>query len=154
MQRTSNQPRRSATKTALASLALVALMALLTGCLSADQQSDVDLVNAARRSSRLAALSVDSYAAGKAQAWSQHMARTGVLEHTGGGTKVDITGYTHWCSLGENVGMGASVSAVHDAFMASAAHKAHILGKYDRIGTGVYKSGRTYWVTEVFLRTC
>ena len=24
----------------------------------------------------------------------------------------------------------------------------------DRIGTGVYKDGRTYWVTEIFLSTC
>jgi len=154
MNRTSSQPRRSATKAALGAVSLLALMALLTGCLSADQQSDIDMVNAARKSNRLAALSVDSYAATKAQGWSQHMARTGVLEHSGGGTKVDFSGYTHWCSMGENVGMGPSVSAIHDAFMASPAHKEHILGKYDRVGTGVYQSGRIYWVTEVFLRTC
>lgn len=139
---------------ALAVASIGALVLVLTGCLSADQQSDVDLVNAARKSKRLAAVSVDMTAAKKAQAWSDHMAKTGVLEHTGGGTHIDTSGMSHWCSLGENVGKGSSVSAVHDAFMASAPHKAHILGNFDRVGTGVTKVGRVYWVTEIYLRTC
>ncbi len=90
-------------------------------------------MNAARKSARLAALNTDNAAASKAQGWAQHMAGTGVLEHTGGGSKVSSTGLSNWCSLGENVGYGPSVQRIHDAFMASAAHKAHIVGRFDRL---------------------
>lgn len=154
MEPTQTAPKRHRPRLALATMAVVAAAVLLTGCLSADQTTDVNLVNAARKDVRLAALNVDSAAASKAQGWSEHMAATGVLEHSGGGSKVSTTGLTNWCSLGENVGYGASIQRIHDAFMASAAHKAHILGKFDRIGTGVYKKGSTYWVTEIYLRTC
>ena len=147
----SRRPRRGR-GLAVAAVATAAL--LLTGCLSADQSADLDLINQARTSARLAKVGQHTAAADKAQAWSVHMARTGVLEHTGGGTKVDTSGLTGWCSLGENVGKGRSVQAVHDAFMASPNHKAHILGSYNVVGTGVFKSGTTYWVTEIFLKTC
>lgn len=143
-------PRRLGTVAA----AIVATALLLTGCLSADQTKDIDLVNASRKSAKLRTLTADTTASAKAQSWSVHMSRTGVLEHTGGGSKVDPSGLTNWCSVGENVGYGSSVQQVHDAFMRSAAHKAHILGNYTRIGTGVYKSGTRYWVTEIFIRSC
>ena len=136
----------------IASVAVAAVT--LAGCLRADQTTVTDQINAARKDARLAALNVDQAAMDKAQAWSEHMARTGVLEHTGGGSSVDPSGLTKWCSVGENVGYGSSVAQVHDAFMASPPHKAHILGSYDRIGTGVYKSGSRYWVTEIFIRSC
>lgn len=144
-------PKRSARRAAI----LVASAALLfTACLSADQQRDVDLVNRARTAAKLTTLTVDQAAATKAQNWSAHMASTGVLEHTGGGTKLDPSGLTNWCSIGENVGKGPSVQAVHDAFMASSTHKANILGRYQRVGTGVVHEGDLYWVTEIFLRAC
>lgn len=146
--------RRRACRTGTAVAAVIAVGLLLTGCLSTDQSQDIDLVNASRKSARLGALNADYGASDKAQAWSEHMARTGVLEHTGGGSSVDPSGLTKWCSVGENVGYGSSVAQVHDAFMASPPHKAHILGSYDRIGTGVYKSGSRYWVTEIFIRSC
>lgn len=137
----------------LLALSVVSVLAL-TGCLSAEQQADVDLVNQARATANKSALSVDSAAAAKAQAWSQNMAGRNVLEHTGGGSKIDPSGLTGWCSLGENVGKGPSIAAVHDAFIASSGHRANIVGNFDRIGTGVYKQGSTYWVTEIFLRSC
>jgi uncharacterized protein YkwD len=139
------------TKTiATVAIAVVAL----AGCLSADQTTVADQVNASRKDVRLAALNADSAAMAKAQAWSEHMATTGVLEHSGGGTKVSTTGLTKWCAVGENVGYGPSLDRIHAAFMASAPHKANILGRYDRVGTGVAKKGSTYWVTHVFLRSC
>ena len=134
--------------------AVAAVAMLLTGCLSADQTTDQNLVNQARSGARLRALSTDQAAARKAQAWSEHMARTGVLEHTGGGGKLDTKGLTGWCGVAENVGTGGSIKAVHDAFMRSPSHKANLLGNYHRVGTGVFKSGRTYWVTEIYIRTC
>lgn len=147
-------PKRSRRRLGAATAAIAATAMLLTSCLSTDQTADINLVNAARKNARLAALSTDNAASSKAQGWSQHMATTGVLEHTGGGSKVDTSGLTRWCSVGENVGYGPSVQRIHDAFMASSVHRAHVLGKFDRIGTGVYKKGSTYWVTEIYLRTC
>lgn len=133
--------------------AAVAVLAL-AGCLSADQTTVSDQVNRSRKDVRLAALASDSAAMSKAQAWSESMARTGKLEHSGGGSKVSTTGLTKWCSVGENVGYGPSLDRIHAAFMASAPHKANILGRYDRVGVGVAKKGSTYWVTHVFIRSC
>ena len=65
--------------------AVAAVAMLLTGCLSADQTTDQNLINQARKSARVRTLGTDQAAARKAQAWSERMARTGVLEHTGGG---------------------------------------------------------------------
>ena len=136
-------------------IAAVGFAALaLAGCLSADQGTVTDQVNASRQDARLAALNVDNAAMAKAQAWSEHMASTGVLEHSGGGTRVTTTGLTNWCAVGENVGYGPSLDRIHAAFMASPPHKANILGKYDRVGTGVAKKGDVYWVTHVFIRSC
>ena len=135
-------------------VAALAATIFLAGCLTADQQQDFDLINAARKANRKTALTSHAAATTKAQKWAERMARTGVLEHTGGGSKLDTSGVTGWCTYGENVGKGPSVKAVHDAFMRSSTHKANILGGYTAVGTGIHKSGSTYWVTEVFLRIC
>jgi len=145
--------RRHARSGRVVAVAIAAAF-VVTGCLSTDQNSDVTLVNNSRKANRLTALSADVGASQKAQRWSQRMAGTGVLEHTGGGSKVDTSGLTKWCSVGENVGTGPSLSGIHTAFMRSNAHKAHILGNYHRIGVGVYKKGGTYWVTEIYIRNC
>lgn len=134
--------------------ALVAVVAL-AGCWSNNQQADMDLVNSSRRSSGLRTLNGDSLAMDKAQAWSDYMARTGVLQHTGGGSNISTSGLGRWCAVAENVGYGSSLSQVHKAFLASGPHRANMLGNYDRMGTGVtYRNGMV-WVTEIYLRgTC
>ena len=138
---------------AVGASALAATLAL-AGCLSAGQTQDMDLVNQARKANRKATVVVDDPAMTKAQGWSDHMAGTGVLEHTGGGSKLDTRGLTNWCSVAENVGVGPSVQAVHDAFLASSVHKANMLGNYQRIGTGVTTKGSRVWMTEIYLRAC
>jgi uncharacterized protein YkwD len=144
-------PRRTLRRSAIA---LFAATLLLTGCLSADQTTVSGQITSSRKGARLAALNSDAPAMSKAQAWSERMAATGVLEHTGGGSKLDTTGLGNWCAIGENVGYGSSLARVHDAFLASSTHRANILGRYDRVGVGVAKKGSTYWVTHIFLRSC
>ena len=152
---TEHHPNRQVTtRRAVGIVAIVATALFLTGCLSSYQTTDADLVNGARKTNRLSALSIDSKAASKAQAWSSHMASTGRLEHTGGGSKLDTTGVSGWCGYAENVGKGPSIEGIHKAFLASPAHKANILSRSHRLGTGVVKKGSTYWVTEIFLRNC
>ena len=143
---------RPATRVAAA---LAALALVLSGCLSSSQTQDIDYINNTRASYGKSALSADLAAANKAQAWAEHMAATGVLEHTGGGSKLDTSGVSGWCAYGENVGSGPTLSGIHHAFMQSGPHKANILGNWHRVGTGVYRDGGgTVWVTEIYLRNC
>lgn len=146
--------RRSTHRRLTAATALAVAAVFLTACLTQAQQQDVDLINQARKANRKANVVANPTATAKAQRWSEHMAATGVLEHTGGGAKLDPSGLPRWCSVGENVGYGPSVAAVHDAFLRSPAHKANMLGNFDRVGVGVATKGRTVWVTEIYYRAC
>lgn len=57
-----------------------------------------------------------------------------------------------WSSVGENVGRGAGLKAVHRLFMRSATHRANILcGCYRAVGVGVVRKGGRVYVTEIFL---
>src|SRR5438874_1853157 len=94
-------------RTALALGAAALLAVVLSGCLSSDQTQDMTLINQARRDNKASQLTASNTAMTKAQGWSDHMARTGVLEHTGGGTTVNPAPLTHWCKYAENVGKGS-----------------------------------------------
>jgi len=143
-------PRR-----AVAALATLGAIVVLSGCLNANQTKMVDLVNRSRSSARVSAVSANEQAATKAQAWAEHMARTGVVEHTGGGSRIDTSGIPKWCAVGENVGMAPSIADLHAAWMRSSAHKANILNtKFDRIGTGVVRKGSTVYGIQIFYRAC
>jgi len=146
-------PAHHRRSTAVAALAVGGAL-VLAGCLSPPQTNDINLVNAFRKTQRSSVLTADIAASSKAQAWSQHMAGTQVLEHTGGGTKVDTRGVTGWCGYYENVGYGSSVEDVHSRFLASPPHRANMLSPSNRVGTGVYQSGNRVWVTEIYLRNC
>ncbi|MGI8755921.1 MAG: CAP domain-containing protein [Acidimicrobiales bacterium] len=134
-------------------LAGVAVVAL-AGCWGSNQDQELNLVNRARSANQRAAVRGDDAAMGKAQAWTRHMARTGVLEHTGGGGRIDTSGLTGWCSAAENVSQGTNLQTVTDAFLRSPAHRANLLGNYDRAGMGVVRVGNVVWVTQIFLRSC
>lgn len=57
-----------------------------------------------------------------------------------------------WNYLGENVGVGRSVSSLHRAFMQSGDHRRVILfGGFDYVGVGAVRARGRLWVTEVFL---
>lgn len=56
-----------------------------------------------------------------------------------------------WEVLGENVGRGANVAEVHQAFMESETHRAQILEpRYLEVGIGVVWADGELWVAEVF----
>ena len=121
---------------------------------TADQLAALAALNAARTSQRLRSLTGQSTGMGKAQRWSDHMASTGVLEHTGGGTVVDASGLPGWCHVGENVGYGPSIEWIMAEFMKSPVHRANLLGNWTHVGVGVAKRGSSYYVTQIFLRAC
>jgi uncharacterized protein YkwD len=56
-----------------------------------------------------------------------------------------------WKILGENVGVGYSIPTLHQAFMASPAHKENILDKrFKSVGVGMTWGHGRLWVTIVF----
>ncbi|WP_421120549.1 CAP domain-containing protein [Aquihabitans daechungensis] len=143
------RPRRALTVTLV-----LAVVVLLAGCLSANQTKMVDLVNASRRNAGRPAVSANQAASDKAQAWAARMARTGVVEHTGGGSRVNTSGLPKWCSVGENVGKAPTIDALHAAWMRSSTHRGNILGNFNRIGTGVVRKGDVVYGIQIFYRAC
>jgi uncharacterized protein YkwD len=87
-----------------------------------------------------------------AYAQAQAMANSGSIYHSADLT-VSISKYcsSNWTRVGENVGKGASSSAVFDAFMASPTHKSNILGVSRYAGTGAYKAPNgTIFIAQEF----
>jgi uncharacterized protein YkwD len=58
---------------------------------------------------------------------------------------------TNWRELGENVGVGSTVTTLHSAFMNSPAHKANILySGFRYVGVGAIQADGRLWVTVIF----
>ena len=56
-----------------------------------------------------------------------------------------------WQVMGDNVGSGPSVDAVHQGFMSSQVHRDEILDpEYTQVGVGVAWAGNVLYVTEIF----
>jgi len=80
--------------------------------------------------------------------WSQHMASRNQLSHDPNLVAIVSRIEPSWRGVAENVGVGSSVQGLHDAFMASAGHRANVLrSSYNRVGIGVVHSGGRIWVT-------
>jgi len=86
----------------------------------------------------------------KAERHSQAMAQKGYIYHTRCLTCV-FDGYS-WSVGGENVGVGATMKGLHEAFMDSAPHRRNILYRdYRYVGIGAVRSGGRLWVTVLFM---
>ena len=108
------------------------------------------LINAERAASGLGGLSMHADLSDDALAWSRHMMNRGSLAHN-----PNLAGVTSgWAKLGENVGVGPNVGALHGAFMGSASHRGNVLGDYDSVGIAVIEESSTkLWVTVVFMKS-
>ena len=111
--------------------------------------SFVSMMNSERAAQGLPALQVYWDLTDDARAHSQQMASSGNLHHN-----PNLGSVTNaWQALGENVGVGASVEVLHEAFMGSSAHRGNILGDYNYVGVGVTQDAEaTLWVTVVFMK--
>ncbi len=108
------------------------------------------LLNAERATAGLAPVAMHSDLTDDAAAWSQQMLEAGRLSHNPNLSSVTA----NWDRLGENVGVGTSISALHDAFMGSAGHRGNILGDYDYVGIAVVEEHSTkLWITVVFMKS-
>lgn len=82
---------------------------------------------------------------------SRAMAQNGYIYHS---TKEQLTNAlsdSDWASAGENVGVGASLETLQDAFMASKTHRQNVLERgFDRVAVGVVHAYGSYWITVIF----
>jgi len=108
------------------------------------------LINTARSARHISALHLDRHVSRYAFKHSRQMAAKQKLFHTRNLAR-PLKG-TGWHLAGENVGEGATVGAIHQAFMHSPDHRANILEPgYDRVAVGVYSDAdETVWVTVIF----
>jgi hypothetical protein len=125
---------------------------LLPGPAGADELADaagfVTRINALRSSQGLATLTVNANLTAKAQAWAKTMADKGDIWHSN--LPDGVT--ENWQRLGENVGMGGSVDALHDAFVKSPHHYENLIDPGFRyVGVGVVNANGTLFVSEVFM---
>ncbi|MFE9634072.1 CAP domain-containing protein [Streptomyces sp. NPDC006463] len=124
---------------------------------SSDSESAVlALVNKERAAAGCGPLTTNAKLSAAARSYSDTMARSGVMSHTGpdGSTmtsRVEAAGYG-WSRLGENIARGQSdADAVMNAWMNSPGHKANILNcSFKEIGIGVHKGDGGPWWTQDF----
>ena len=127
----------------------IAVMAPAASAASHESES-LALLNAERRAAGLAPLTMHSDLTDDALAWTLRMQGQGSLSHNPNLAAVTA----NWEKLGENVGLGTSIAALHDAFMASSGHRGNILGDYDSVGIAVIEETPSkLWITVVFMKT-
>jgi len=133
---------------AIAILVLAAVVAApLQPAHAADPSAEsafVARINELRESKGLAPLQVDSELVGVARRWTDRMVSNGHISHNPNlASDVD----ENWIKLGENVGVGANVDQLMDAFIASPEHYRNLVNPdYTYVGVGVSydDSGRMY----------
>lgn len=81
---------------------------------------------------------------------SKEMAQAGRIYHTANlGSRLRVVS---WSVAGENVGAGARIRTLFEAFMDSAPHRANILNRdFRRVGIGVYRDDGIIWITLIFV---
>ena len=109
------------------------------------------LTNSDRTHHDRSALSFAERLAAYAKSHSEAMANKGYIHHsTGDQLREALEGYK-WELGGENVGVGASLESLEDAFMASEPHRKNILRRvYDHAAVGIARADDRIWVTVIF----
>jgi uncharacterized protein YkwD len=132
----------------LVALVMVTLL-VASACMDANQRKVFNQVNNSRTSRGIPAMGDNAWMSNYAQDWAEHMARTGRLAHS----NFSAHNPYRWRALAENVGVGTSLTSVHNGFINSPPHRANILNRrYNYLGTGAaYGHGR-WWVVHEFMQ--
>jgi putative cell wall-binding protein len=117
-----------------------------------DEWDFLNLINRERRGNGLRPLAMVPGARDVARSWSVAMANKGQLSHNPNFAPQLSQRFPSYLRLGENVGVGGSVTSLHTAFMNSSGHRANVLGDFGYAGVGVQWSGSRLWVTVNFLK--
>jgi uncharacterized protein YkwD len=108
----------------------------------------LSLTNELRSSRGLGSLTVDANLSAVAQRWATTLAAQGVLSHNSS-LPSQVTG---WKTLGENVGVGGTVDAIHAGFVASPTHLENLVDPaFTRVGFGIVRPDARIFVVEVFM---
>ena len=109
----------------------------------------VAAINQLRTSQGLNALTVDNELTASSRTWTDHMKAQGSISHAPD-LSVGVT--QNWQKLGENVGVGPTVSALMDAFIASPGHLANLVDPtFSRVAVGVVWDGNVMYTTHRFM---
>lgn len=133
-------------------IGVVLVASLVAFVTAAPVAADVSFINSQRASVGLPGVGSHSGLAGVAARHAAEMASANQLFHSANlGSKVSAV--LAWQGVGENVGVGTSLSAVNSMFMQSAPHRANILGNFNLVGVGTATGadGRV-WVAQIFAR--
>ncbi len=110
----------------------------------------VGRTNGLRGSLGLGGLNTNGTLTAKAQQWAEHMAAVGAISHS----NLSDGAPGEWTRLGENVGRGPSVEAIHNALVASPDHYKNLTDPGFRyVGVGVVNANGTFYVSEVFMES-
>lgn len=114
-----------------------------------DRAEMLQLTNEDRADKERRALRLNEKLSRYARRHSREMAEQGQLFHTP--DLADKLSGVDWTIGAENIGMGPSLEALEDAFMASRPHRRNILrAGFARTAIGVVESDGTFWVTVIF----
>ena len=145
-------PRRGPLSVVLAAL-VAALLAVglapaaLAGTDTGAESAFLGLLNQRRAEVGLPALTVAPDLVDVARRHSVRMADGQDLHHNPNVTS-EVSG---WQKVGENVGRGPAVDAVHAAFVSSPSHDANLVEPdWSEVGIGVEERDGRLWVTQVF----
>ncbi|MGH2721331.1 MAG: CAP domain-containing protein [Actinomycetota bacterium] len=107
------------------------------------------LINAERAKVGLAKLTSDGGIVSMSRSHSQAQSSAHRIYHS-----TIMRNLLSRCTLvGENVGRGPTVDAIHRALMNSPSHRREILGAFDRAGVGVAVDDTYIYVTQMFCRS-
>jgi hypothetical protein len=119
------------------------------GAASSDEMRLLALTNQVRAANGLPVLTINGHATNVAQRWAGTLAERGVISHNAS-LPGQVTG---WKDLGENVGVGGTVDAVHDGFLASPTHRANIVDpSFTEVGFGIVRPDARIFVVVVFMQ--
>ncbi|MEX1037686.1 MAG: CAP domain-containing protein [Acidimicrobiia bacterium] len=144
-------PTRKRWIAVLLTLSLSVMGLGLAATADAGQESQfLSAINSSRASAGLGPLAMSGSLQSYARTHSVAMADANKIYHSTGAQLAAAAG-SGYTKLGENVGRGPSVSALHTAFMGSSGHKANILGDYNYVGIGTTTKDGYIYVTAVFM---
>ena len=149
---------RTGRTAALLILTLMATTVVAVGAEPAGAQAGYDggaeaqfvaSINQLRASKGLPTLTVDNQLVAASRTWADEMKSDAAISHADD-LSVGVT--QNWQKLGENVGVGPTVTALMDAFIASPGHYANLVDPvYTRVGIGVVWAGDVMYTTHRFM---
>jgi hypothetical protein len=145
-------PRRKPRTVALLVISLSVMgLGLSAAADAGEENAFLSAINSSRSAAGLPPLSMSSGLQTYARSHSADMAASNSIYHSTSGQLAAAAG-SGWTNLGENVGRGPGVTALHNAFMGSSGHKANILGDYNYVGIGTTTADGYIYVTAVFMK--